>query len=128
MFAGNAGLASDAQACLEFGTWDYIGFERDAFIWKQACDVVGAHMSTLDRKEKEIKGKLKANMKILPILKKIRETGIESLSEEQVGIEYILYFLVCRKSFMKKRAASNHRMKNMPYAISSCLRLIYFRN
>lgn len=84
MFAGNAGLASDAQACLEFGTWDYIGFERDTFIWKQACDVVSAHMSTLDRKEKEIKGKLKANMKILPIMKKLRDRGVDSLTDEEV--------------------------------------------
>lgn len=115
MFAGNAGLASDAQACLEFGTWDYVGFERDPFIWQQACSVVSGHMSTLDRKEKEIKGKLKANLKILPIMKKIRESGLKSLDEDEVRFSSSEFYVVgvFRKNFMRKRVVYKHHAMNM---------------
>ena len=88
MFAGNAGLASDAQACLELGNWDYVGFERDPIIWKLSCDVVSGHMTTLDRKEREIKSKIKRHQKLLPILNKVKQFGTDALTEQEVLFLY----------------------------------------
>lgn len=87
MFAGNAGLASDAQACLEFGNWDYVGFERDTTVWSQSGDVIRGHMAALDRKEKEFRARIKANMKLIPIMAKVKASGTESLSEQEVPTE-----------------------------------------
>lgn len=84
MFAGNAGLASDAQACLEFGTWDYVGFEKDPSVWAQACDLIRNHMIGLDRREKELRNRIKRNMKLVPIFNKVKASGVDSLNDEEV--------------------------------------------
>ena len=86
MFGGNAGLCSDAQACLEFGTWDYIGCEKDPFIWTQGAEVIEQHMAILDRKEKEIRNRIKATTTLLPIIKKFKEGGLDALTEQEVRV------------------------------------------
>lgn len=111
MFAGNAGLASDAQACLEFGNWDYVGFERDTTVWQQSGEVIQAHMTALDRKEKAFRNRIKANMKLLPILDKIKSSGIESLTEAEV--RYCLNripFVHLDKVVSKGKRAGRHRV------------------
>ena len=72
VFTGNAGLCSDAQACLEFGNWDWIGFENDPLTWIHGAEVIRNHMASLDRREADIKTKLEKNMKLLPLTKKFK--------------------------------------------------------
>ena len=116
MFAGNAGLASDAQACIELGNWDYIGFERDPVIWKLSCDVVTGHMTTLDRKEREIRAKIKTNKKLLPILQKVKDFGISALTDAEVHFcTSPNAFKLCRKNFTRaiRSLKKSKRKRNM---------------
>ena len=76
VFTGNAGLCSDAQACLEFGTWDWIGFENDITTWVHGAEVIRQHMASLDRREADIKTKLEKNMKLLPIYQQVHMASI----------------------------------------------------
>lgn len=84
MFAGNAGLASDGQAALELGNWDYVGFEKDTSVWESACEVIANHMTNLDRREKEMRSRIRTNLKLLPLLRKINQYGLSSLDENEV--------------------------------------------